>query len=380
MIKKTFLIILIIFLSGASGIVADRYVFPYLATTQFFSRYAFLKRASQDVTVINKTQQVYVKEDSSISKITDPVTATIVNIISYPDTSQSKNLPIDPFSFKNGTGEIATSDGIIMTYASSINSKNSKYKVITSDSNVYDGQLIGVDSWSNLAFIKINASNLPVISFGDSDNYKPGEKVIAIGNDMPEYQNKFNVGVLNSFNPTYNISGQSLSISEKLEGVFLSDFNSEKLSVGSPIINYSGQLIGVIGSTIQNSQNNFFEIPSNKIKKVLDKVINKKLNTNPILGVYYMPLSKSYALANNLNVDHGDIVYAPSGQQGLAIISGTPASKSKLKLNDIIEKVDDKEVNLGNSLSDILYTYKKGDKINLTVLRNNQEIKISVQL
>lgn len=380
MLKKTFLIILIIFISGTSGIVADRYIFPYLATTEFFSKYKFLKKASENVTVINKTQQIYVKEDSSINKITSPVTSTIVNILSYSDSTQSKISPSGPFAFKNGTGEIATSDGIIMTYVSAINLKNSKYKVITSDSHVYDGKLIGVDSWSNLAFIKINTSNLPVISFGDSDNYKPGEKVIAIGNDMPEYQNKFNLGVLNSFNPTYNISGQSLSISEKLEGVFLSDFNSGKLSVGSPIINYSGQVIGVIGSTVQNSQNKFFEIPSNKVKKVLNKVIHKKLNTNPILGVYYMPLTKSYMLANNVNIDHGDMIYAPSGQRGLAVIVGAPASKSKLKLNDIVERVDDKEVNLDNSLSDILYTYKKGDKIILTVLRNNQEMKINVQL
>ncbi len=384
MLKKLFLIIIIIVISGVSGIGADRYIFPYLATTKFFSRYKFLKKASENTTVINKTQQIYVKEDSSVSKITNPVVSSVVNILSYPSSSKS-NLSRyasakNPFSFKNGTGEIITSDGLIITYATAINTKNSLYKVMTSEGNIYDGKLLGIDSWSNLAFIKIEATNLPVVSFEEADNYKLGEKMIAIKNNSIQYQNRFSAGILNGFDPTFNISGKTLNSSEKLEGVLLIDSDIKTLSAGELVINYSGEMVGIVGSVKINAQEKFFIIPSDKIKKSLGKAIDKTLKTNPLLGVYYKPLSKSYALANNVDIDCGDMIYASSGQQGLAVMAGTPASKSNLKINDIIEKVDDKKVSLKNSLSDILYDYKKGDLITLTILRNKQEMKIKVQL
>jgi len=91
MFKKTFFIIFLVILAGISGIVAERYLFPYLATTSFFSHYSFLKQANQNVTVINKTEKVYIKEDSSLTKITDPIVATIVNIVSYPNDVDNKN-------------------------------------------------------------------------------------------------------------------------------------------------------------------------------------------------------------------------------------------------------------------------------------------------
>lgn len=378
MLKKTFYIILIILISGTSAIISDRYLFPRLAATKLFSKYEFLKKSAENVTVINKTEQVYVKEDSSINKIVSQVTPAIVNIVSYSS---------DGANFRNGTGEIVTSDGIIMTYADAIilsgslktQSLAGKYKIMTADGQIYDGELLGVDSWSNLAFIKIHASNLPVISFGNSEDYRPGEKIIAIGNDTTEYQNRFNAGVLGGFNPSYNISGQTLSISEKLEGVYLTDFNAERLSVGGPIVDYSGRVVGITGSTIRNNKVEYFEIPCDKVKKILEKVINKNLNTNPVLGVYYVSLNKSYALAHNLSLEKGAMIFSPSGQNGLAIIAGSPAAKSELEINDVITHIDGEEITLNNNLSTILYKYKKGDAAELTVVREGKETKMRVQ-
>lgn len=367
MFKKLLIVFAIILISGLSGIITDRYLFPRLASTKFFSKYDFLKKTTERVTVINKTEQVYIKEDSSIDKIANQAISSIVNIVAY-----------DNLNFTNLTGEIITSDGIIMTYAKE--SMPEKYKIIVKDGNVYDGELLTIDSWSNLAFIKINASNLPVISFANSDEYKPGEKIISVGNNMTEYQNNFSLGILNSFDPTFNISGESLSTAEKLEGVFLSDFNDNKISVGGPVINYSGQIIGITGSVLKNGKIEYFQIPSNKIKKVINKVIDNNLNSNPILGLYYIPINKSYALINDLNYDHGALVYSKSGQNGLAIISKTPAAKAGLKINDIILKVGEEDVDLSNNLSDLLYKYKKDGIIELTIIRNEEEMKIPVQL
>lgn len=371
MFKKILIIFGIILIAGISGVVTDHYLFPRLSVMSFFSKYDFLKKTNENTTIINKTEQVYIKEDSSINKITNQIAPSVVNIISYNLDGKRQN-------FKNGTGLIVTSDGIIMSYNSAI--ILGKYKVMTNDGNAYDGELLGIDSWSNLVFIKINASNLPVASFGNSDEYKAGEKLIAISNDLSEYQNRFNAGLLNSFDATFNISGEALSTAEKLEGVFLSDFNEEFLTVGSPVVDYSGQIIGLTGSVVKNNMVKYFQIPSNKIKDSIDKIINKSSESNPSLGVYYISINKSYSLINNLSVSNGAIIYSESGQQGLAVIAGSPADKAGLKIGDIIIKIGDRNVDLSNNLSVILNKHKKGDAVDFTVLRAGKEVKISVQL
>lgn len=377
MFKKTIVIVGLILIAGTSGIVADRYVFPYLVSSHLFSKNNFFKKAVENVTIINKTEQVFVKEDSSINKITNQITPSIVNIVSYVENKNSKNILTVP---NNSTGEIVTSDGIIMTYSLDTKNPNTLYRVIANNGNTYDAKFLGTDSWSNLSFLKIEASNLPVISFGNSDEYNPGEKLIAISNNTPSYQNKFTSGLLSSFNASYNISGEALSKAETIEGIFLTDFNAKNLSAGSPIVDYSGQILGITGATMKNGQLEYFQIPSNKVKLVLEKVINKSLDSNIALGIYYLPINKSLKLANNLPVEQGLLLHSASGQQGLVVVSGSPADRAGLKINDIITKIDNVEITAKNTLSDILYKYKKGDSVELVVLRAGEEIKLSVQL
>jgi serine protease Do len=85
-------------------------------------------------------------------------------------------------------------------------------------------------------------------------------------------------------------------------------------------------------------------------------------------------------LTQDLAADHGAIIYSPSNQSGLAILAGSPASRAGLALNDIITYVDGRRVDLDDTLSDILYDKKKGDKLELTVIRNRREIKVSLDL
>jgi S1-C subfamily serine protease len=381
MVKKIFILLALILISGLSGIVFDRYLFPYLATTKLFSKYDFLKRSAEEVTVINKTEQVYIKEDSSQDKIANQVSSSIVNVISYNDSeikAATKNTPSN--SYKNGTGMIVTSDGLIMTYASAINPENSKYKVITSEGNFYDAQLEGIDSWSNLAFVKISASNLSAISIGNSNDVKSGQKIIAVGNNHSDYQNQFASGQIIAFNPAFNLSGKTLSMSDKLEGIFETSADLDKDYVGGPLVDYSGQVIGVMGSIDRDGTAELFGIPSNKVKLVIDRAINKEFDKNYQLGVYYIPISRAYATANNIPENQGALIYSPSGQQGLAIIAGSPAARTDLKINDIIIQVGEENISSKESFPDLLYKHKKGEEIELTVIRDKNQLKVKVQL
>ncbi len=385
--KKILFFAVIILIGGFGGMFCDRYLFPYLSTTKWFSGYDFLKRGAEDITVINKTEQTTVKEEASINQIADQVASSVVSIISYPDPNSKKiALRTDASSnssssAKNGTGVIVTGDGMIMTYADAINPTGDKYKVMTNDGNVYDATLLGVDSYSNLAFLKINASNLPVVSFGDSNSVKAGEKVIAMANGFDSYSDRYASGLISDFDPLFNLAGLSVSSSEKLEGVFEADLNYEKYFVGGPVIDYNGQVAGIVGTIERNNVQDFFVIPSNKLKSVINRAIDNELSKNPVLGVYYLPITQTYAIENNLNVQNGALIYSSTGQQGLAIIANSPAQKAGLKIGDIITAVGNDKIVAGqNSLPDLLYGYKQGDSVNLTILRIGQQMQISVQL
>lgn len=375
-IKKLFFILIIITISGLSGIIANRYIFPYLSTTKLFTRYNFLKKFTEDVTIINKTEQIYVKDDTSINKIASQAESSVVNIISYSTVEKKGTSP----TIKNGTGLIATSDGLIITYNSAIIAENAKYKIIASDKNIYDATLLEIDSYSNLVFLKINASNLPAASFADSDEARPGEKIVAIGNNSGEYSSSFSAGILSNFNSGFNLSEKIIASSEKLEGVFESNLFLQENYVGGPVADYAGQIIGITGMVLRDNKESFFQIPSNKIKSVIDKEIRKELDENCALGIYYLPITKTYALINNLPAAAGALIYSPSGQQGLAIIINSPASNAGLKIRDIITAVSDEKIDPKNTLPDLLFKHKKGEEIELTILRNGQEMKIKVQL
>jgi len=368
--------LMVIILGGVGGVLADRYFFPYLSSTQWFSKYEFLKKTTEDVTIINKTEQITIKEDASISKVSGQIISSVVNVVSYPQ----EGLKTKKIEIKNGTGTIVTSDGLIMTHREAIVKDNARYKVFLNANDSYDAKLVGVDSFSNLAFLKIEAGNLSTLPLDNSDDSEPGIKVIAVGNSDKNFGLRYSASILGNFDPFFNLSGKTISSSEKMDGVFTSDFLSAKNLLGGPLVDYSGKVIGIVASVEKNGQEIFFEIPSNKIKLIINRAIRNELNQAPFLGIYYKPLSKMNALSEKNLPEKGALIYSASEQSGLAILAGSPAQKADLRLGDIIISLNGQEINAQNSLANLLYNFKKGDEITLKVLRAGQDLEVKVQL
>jgi serine protease Do len=377
---RVFIILFIIFaVGGIGGVYFDQKVLPFIRTNKYLSRINFLKHSAENVTVINKTEQVTIKEDDSINEIASQSSNAVANIISLGSqkdllTKVTKNID------QSGTGVVLTSDGVIVTYRSAIIEKNASYKVLLFNGASYDAKLLGVDEFSDLAFLKLEATNLTAISFGDSANIRPGKKLVAIGNSFGEYQNRYAAGLLSNIDKTYNLAGKTVSSTEKLEGVFESNFDNQKEYVGGPAIGYSGEMIGIGGSLIVDGQTQYFQIPSNIVQQSLDLTLSSGLESRPFFGAYYISITKEYAIAHNLNVDRGALIFSPSGKQGLAIISASPAENAGVKINDIVLAVNNRNVNLDNPLSNLINQYKKGDTIELLAIRDGKEIKIQVKL
>ncbi|MDD5396723.1 MAG: S1C family serine protease [Candidatus Moranbacteria bacterium] len=379
-VAKIILILFVIFcVGGVGGVYFDQHVLPFIRTNKYLSRINFLKRSSENVTVINKTEQVTIKEDDSINEIASQASNAVVNIVSLSsqkDPLTKAQVAVD----HSGTGVLVSSDGMIATYRGAIIEKNATYQVFLYNGSNYEAKLVGVDEFSDLAFLKIDASNLTAISFGDSKSVHPGKKVVAIGNSFGEYQNRYGIGLLSNIAKTFNLAGKTVSSSEKLEGVFESDFNSQNEYIGGPVIGFSGDLLGINGMIVVDGQPQYFQIPADVVNQTLSLALQGGFGERPFLGAYYVSITKEYAIANKLNLDKGALIYAPSGKQGLALIAASPAENAGLKINDIVTAVNGNQVNLDNPLSNLISSYKKGDKIELTVSRNGNEIKIPVSL
>ena len=377
--KGIVLVFLVFLIGGMGGVYFDQQVLPFIRTNKYLSRINFLERVAENVTVINKTEQVTIKEDDSINEIASQASNAVVNIISIapqkdPLTKTIKNVN------QSGTGVVVTSDGLIVTYRSAIIEKDANYQVFLFNGKNYEANLVGIDEFSNLAFLKIDVPNLTAISLGDSADVHPGKKLVAIGNSFGEYQNRYAAGLLSNIDKTFNLGGGTVATTEKLEGVFETDFNNQKEYIGGPVIGYSGDMIGLVGMLVIDNQEQYFQVPSNVVQDSINLALQDKLDARPFFGAYYISISKEYAITNNLDRDSGALIFSPSGKQGLAIIAGSPAEKSGLKINDIVISVNDKTIDLDNPLSNLISQYKKGDQVELTVDRNGEEIKIPVQL
>ncbi|HPN54824.1 MAG TPA: S1C family serine protease [Candidatus Moranbacteria bacterium] len=377
--KGIAIVFLIFIIGGIGGVYFDQKVLPFIRTNKHLSRVLFFSRLSENVTVINKTEQVLIKEDDSVNKIASQASNAVVNIISVSDQKEKGVKELENGN-KSGTGVVVTSDGLIATYRNAIKEQSAIYRVFLSNGNNYPATLLNIDEFSDLAFLKIEASNLTAIQLADSRDALPGKKIIAIGNSFGEYQNRYEGGLLSNVNKTFNLSGKTVASSEKLEGVFEDDFNNQKEYIGGPVIGYSGDMLGIIGMLNINGEDRYFQIPANVIKNSIDLILQDKNFTRPYFGAYYISITKEYAIANNLKRDRGALIYSPSGKQGLAMISGSPAEKAGLQINDIIVSVNSQGVNLDNPLSNLIAQYKKGDTIEMTVDRSGEEIKIPVEL
>jgi len=279
-----------------------------------------------------------------------------------------------------GTGFIVSSDGTILTNKHVVADTTAEYTVITNDGKKYPAKILGTDPFDDLAVLKIDAKNLPVVNLGDSSKLEVGQTVIAIGNALSEFPNTVTRGIISGIGREVT-AGDPLGGSESLKGVIQTDAAINPGNSGGPLISLNGEVIGVNTATSQQGQNISFAIPINSAKKVVDSVKKYGKIVRPYLGIRYTPITADIAKENNLSVDYGVIILRGTGKTDLAVIPGSPADKAGLLENDIILEIDGKKIdNKDNDLSSIIGQHQPGDTVTLKVLSKGQEKTISVKL
>ncbi len=391
LIKKAFffavIMLFVLILGGIGGVFFERYVIPRLATMPTLSNLAFFQKATEHVTVVNKTEQIVVQEDDTVEKIVSQPATAVVNIVALatasPDVKgNAASLGAAAEEVKTTSGVLLTNDGLVVTYSElPFDTAKTHYSILLYDGTIHQAAMVGRDPLTNLNFFRVSdVSDTPAIALANSDDARVGKKLIAIGNTFAEYQNRLSVGILGNINRIFNLSGKTVASSEKWEGVLEMDLDKADAYVGGPVIGYNGEMVGVVGVlTIDNSPHTFL-IPANVVHDALDHVIAGTLGKRPTLGVYYLPITKALSLGRGLPRDRGALVYSRSGSTGLSIIADSPAAKAGLQVGDIIESVNGTEINLDNPLPALLSQFNSGDTLTLIILRAGAEKTMMVNL
>jgi len=382
-----FIALFVLILGGIGGVFFERSVVPRLATSSYFSQFDFFQKEAERVTVINKTEQVVIREDDSVEKIVSQPATAVVNIIALP--SQTKDakgniatLGAAAEAVVTTTGVFLTNDGLVVTYSEApFDTVKTKYSILLFDGSIHEAIFVGRDTLTNLSFFRVaDTTNTPAIAFANSDDARVGRKLIAIGNTFAEYQNRLAVGLLGNINRIFNLSGKTVASSEKWESVFEMDLAKPEAFVGGPVIGFNGEMVGIVGALTVNNAVQSFIIPANVVRDSLNRATSGTLEKRPVFGAYYLPITKALALGQALARDRGALIYSRSGSTGLALIVDSPAMRAGLLAGDIITSVNGVGINLDNPFPKLLSRFNTGDTITLVILRSGAERTVEVKL
>ncbi|MBQ2660853.1 trypsin-like peptidase domain-containing protein [Candidatus Saccharibacteria bacterium] len=315
--------------------------------------------------------------EGSIADIANKVSESVVSIVTSSKATNYFGQSYDTAAA--GTGIIVTSDGYILTNKHVINGAN-KVTVVLDDGTTYeDVEVVATDPLNDVAFLKIkDVNDLKAATLGDSKTITVGQQVIAIGNALGLYQNTVTSGIISGAGRSVTASDSSGSNVETLSDMIQTDAAINSGNSGGPLVNAAGEVIGINTATSASAENMGFAIPISSVKGMLQQLIDTGEAARAYLGVYIVEVTPQIAKAYNLPVKSGAYLYNSAAYS--AIVKDSPASKAGLKDKDIITKVNGVEVGAAGTLADLLGEYKPGDTVQLTVIRDGNEMAVNVTL
>ena len=342
-----------------------------------------------------------VVEDSATTQVVEQSSKAVVSIIITQDLSDYYNQtgpgsPFDNFFFfgtpfysppqsgkqevGGGSGFIITTDGMIVTNRHVVERENAEYTVVLNDGTQYTAKVLARDDMNDIAILKIDADNLPILDFGDSDQIKIGQTVIAIGNSLGQFQNTVTKGVVSGINRRI-VAGDSSGMSEEIEEAIQTDAAINPGNSGGPLLDLFGKVIGVNTAVSQEGQLIGFAIPINSVKSVIESVREYGRIVRPFLGVRYILLNEEIAKANDIiDIDYGALIVRGETRMDLAVVPGSPADKAGLVENDIILEVNGEKVTQENNLARLLAKYKPNEIVRLKIYHKGEEKEVEALL
>jgi S1-C subfamily serine protease len=254
-----------------------------------------------------------------------------------------------------GSGFIIRPNGYILTNAHVVKGAD-KISVNLADGRRISGTVIGTDSFTDIALVKIAAENLPVVRLGSNKGLRPGEFVIAIGSPLG-YDHTVTFGIISA------IERDVRNVNEHVRFI-QTDAAINPGNSGGPLLNLAGDVIGINTAIRADAQNLGFSIPIDTVKDVIEALIAHKKIERPYLGIVMEPVNETHLKSMGL----------PNNTTGVFIskVNPGPAQVAGVTQSDIVQKIDGKNVTTPREIQDIVHAHKVGDTLHLLVLRQGQ--------
>lgn len=336
---------------------------------------------------ITKSQQQIISSESQLfNQLAKTVSPSVVSIdVTSEDSFQSF---YGGSQQSAGTGLIISADGIIMTNRHVVTAGTTLVSVTLSDgTQLSDVSVIGRTSENDsldVAFLKINdkkGKTLVPAKLADSSKVQIGDKVVAIGNALGQFQNTITSGIISGYGRSV-VAGDGQGIggsTESLQNLFQTDAAINQGNSGGPLVNINSEVIGLNTAIAGNAQNIGFAIPVNDLQGLIKSVLKKGKLERPYLGVRYISLTDDIAYQLNLDIKRGAYIL-PATRGQIPIIPDSPADKAGLKEKDIITKINNQAIDQNHSLTSLLSQHSVGDKVKLTINRDTKTITVDVTL
>lgn len=270
-----------------------------------------------------------------------------------------------------GSGIIVSENGYILSNQHVSGGKYSNCYVTLENGESYTGNVVWSNNDLDLSIVKIDGFYLDYIRLGDSDNIYLGQDVYAIGNPIGfEFQRTVTKGIISGINRTLKIEEEENS--SYMEDLIQTDATINEGNSGGPLINTSGELIGVNSIKISSAEGIGFAAPINIIKPIIEKLVKTGKFDEGYLGIY----GYDREVINYLD----EKVEIASGVYIAKIMPDSPLLVAGVKEKDIILKIDEIDINKMNDLKKYIYTKNPGDKVTLKINRNGTEEEIQVTL
>lgn len=380
--------VIILFLAGLTGALVALNITNKSQTTV---------SSSSNVT----TSSVSYKNSTSTTEAVKKVQEAVVSVINYQSQSsslennfstqmfgdQSDSSSSDELSvYSEGSGVIYKIDGdsaYLVTNTHVIEGAK-QIEIMLSDGTKVVGELVGEDTYSDIAVVKISSKNISTVAeFADSDKLTVGETAIAIGSPLgTEYANSVTQGIVSSLSRTVtltNSNGETISTNAIQTDAAINPGNS-----GGALINVEGQVIGINSSKISSTSSQSgesvegmgFAIPANDVVKIINQLEQNGEVVRPALGIRMAALSElSTNAISQLNIPSS----ITNGVVVAKVIDGMPA-QGKLEKYDVITEIDGKEVTSSSDLQSILYGHSVNDSIKVTFYRGTEKKTTTIEL
>ena len=273
-----------------------------------------------------------------------------------------------------GSGFAIGADGVILTNAHVVEGADTTVSVTLRDGRSFTGRVLGADKVTDVAVVKIDATNVPVVTIGNSDKLLSGEWAIAIGNPLG-LDNSVTAGIISATGR----SSSEVGVPDKRVGFIQTDAAINPGNSGGPLLNSTGQVIGMNTAIIQGAQGLGFAIPIKTAQQVAQELISTGKVEHAYLGIEMATLTPDVKEQINSNNNSNIRVTVDRGVAIVSVVPASPAAASGLRAGDVIQKINNQPIIQSEAVQEFVQNARVGGLLQMEINRNGQILNLSVK-